>query len=73
MHHHTLGLLGSEEEEGAARGDRDDGDGDGDHGLGALPLQEIHGCALNQWAGGSGSAAGGVRCGDFRGGGSERR
>jgi hypothetical protein len=60
MHAHTLGLPGSEEEEGAARGDRDDGDGDGHHGLGALPLQEVHGCArprpslprlANQWAG----------------------
>jgi len=42
----TLALPGSEEEEGGARGDRDDGDGDGHHGLGALPLQEVHGCAL---------------------------
>ena len=46
MHAHTLALPGSEEEEGGARGDRDDGDGDGHHGLGALPLQEVHGCAL---------------------------
>lgn len=75
MHAHTLGLPGSEEEEGAARGDRDDGDGDGHHGLGALPLQEVHGCArprpslprlANQWAGLV--APRGVRWGDFRGG-----
>lgn len=41
---HTLGLPGSQEEEGAARGYGDDGDGDGHCGLDALPLQEIHGC-----------------------------
>lgn len=39
----ALGLPGPEEEEGAARGDRDDGDGDGHRGLDALPVQEIHG------------------------------
>uniref|UniRef100_A0A0A9CUC1 Fcr2 n=1 Tax=Arundo donax TaxID=35708 RepID=A0A0A9CUC1_ARUDO len=42
----ALGLLGSEEEEGAPSGDRDDGDGDGHRGLDALPLQEIHDCGL---------------------------
>ena len=41
---HTLGLLESSEEEGAAHGDGDDRDGDGRHGLDAPPLQEIHGC-----------------------------
>jgi hypothetical protein len=58
MHVRTLGLLGSEEEEGAARGDRDDGDGH--HGLGALPLQEIHGCARPPSPSTPGKSVGGV-------------
>lgn len=44
---HTLRLRGSEEQEGAARGHRDDGDGDGHRGLDALPLQEVHGRGLS--------------------------
>jgi hypothetical protein len=60
---HTLGLLGSEEEEGAARGNGDDGDPDGHRGLDALPLQEIHGRGLPYNHAHASKSVGGFGCG----------